>query len=179
MSTRRRNAYRKSREAGLNPSGVKERRFEEPGPAATDCEHRFTTGPAKERQPVEGHVPVAVVMEILAGEYDESAGGEALCRAAARLAEETGLIHRYRSVWDAEADDPVGNLPPLIFDRSQCLELIKYHQRKGNMGNLQKETERLRLIEGRLLLGSAPRANVRITESDLRKLEEFIKESGF
>ena len=64
-----------------------------------------------------------------------------------------------------------------FFDRRQSLELIRYHESKGNREALDKEKDKLEQIEGRLLLGT--NAPARITEEDLEILENFIKESGF
>jgi len=120
---------------------------------------------------------VAVIMEILAREYEDSVQGEALCRAALRLAEESGFIEKARARWDAEETDLSGRLSVLLYDRRQSLELIRYYENKGNREALKRETDKLRQIEGRLLLGGA--SPVRITEEDLEEMERYIKECGF
>lgn len=122
-------------------------------------------------------IPVAAVLKILAGELESGGQEDTLCRTAVRLAEEGGIIAGCRSKWDAAQEDPAGSLPVYLFDRRQCLELIQYHQNKGNSEALNKEIAKLRLLEGRLLLGQSP--PLRITDEDLEKLEEFIRESGF
>ncbi|BAF58636.1 MAG: hypothetical protein HPY89_06975 [Pelotomaculum sp.] len=125
----------------------------------------------------EGYLPVAVVLEIMAREYDDSAQGEALCRAALQVAEEGGVIEHYRARWNSEEPGRTGRLSLLLYDRRQCLELIRYHEIKGNLEALRKEKEKLKVIEGRLLLGGVPPA--KITEEDLEELERYIKECGF
>lgn len=126
---------------------------------------------------VEGGLPLAVVLEILAGEFEEGKQGDALCRAAVRLAEECGAMDVYRARWDAAQKDQAGHSSAHLFDRCQSLELLRYHQKKGNMEALKKETDKLRIIEGRLLFGQS--SPLKITDEDLEKLEEFIRESGF
>ncbi len=125
----------------------------------------------------EGRLPFAVILEILAAEYEEGRLGEALCRAAVRLAEESGEIDAYRARWDEAQEDPSGSRSIYLFDRRQAMELIRYHQNKGNREALKKEKGKLIIAEGRLLLGQSP--SLKITDDDLDKLEEFIRESGF
>ena len=134
--------------------------------------------PALEKQAGEnGYIPVALVLEMLSKEYVEGGPGEALCRVAVGLAEESGMIAVYRAKWDALQDDASGNLPVHLFDRRQSQELIRYHQSKGNKEALKREKDKLETIEGRLLLGQS--SPLKITSEDLEKLEDFIKYSGF
>lgn len=134
--------------------------------------------PVLEKQAAkEGGLPLSVVLEILAGEYEEGKQGEALCRVAVRLAEESGEISSYRARWDAAQEGPADSRSIHLFDRRQAMELINYHQNKGNRQALQKEKDKLMITEGRLLLGQSP--SLKITEDDLEKLEEYIKQSGF
>lgn len=136
--------------------------------------------PAKilEKEPVkEGYLPITVILEILAREYEDSPAGKVLCRVAARMAEESGVLDKYRARWDTEETDLSSRLSMAFFDRRQSLELIRYHESKGNREALDKEKDKLEQIEGRLLLGT--NAPARITEEDLEILENFIKESGF
>lgn len=134
--------------------------------------------PAVEKQAVEnGYIPVAIALEILAKEFEAGGQEESLCRAAVGLAEESGVIANYRAKWDMSQDEPAEHLPIFLFDRRQSLELIGYHQSKGNKEALKREKERLKIIEGRLLLGQS--SPLKITSEDLNKLEDFIKESGF
>ncbi len=134
--------------------------------------------PALEKRAGEnGCIPVALVLEMLAKEYVEGGPGEALGRVALRLAEESGLITSYRAKWDALQDDTSGSLPVYLFDRRQSLELIRYHQSKGNKEALLREKDKLEAIEGRMLLGQS--SPLKITSEDLEKLEDFIKYSGF
>ena len=132
-----------------------------------------TVGTAKSQ----GSLPVAVVLELIAREYNGGAQEEALCRVALRLAEESGLIESYRARWDEAASNPTGPRSSLLFDRNQCLELINYFKSSGNMDKLPQEKKKLAQLEGRLLLGGG--APTRITNEDLDKLEDFIKQSGF
>ena len=134
--------------------------------------------PALEKRAGEnGCIPVALVLEMLAKEYVEGGPGEALGRVALRLAEESGLIASYRAKWDALQDDPSGSLPVYLFDRRQSLELIGYHRSKGNKEALTREKNKLRTIEGRLLLSQS--SPLKVTSEDLEILEEFIRENGF
>ena len=125
----------------------------------------------------EGCLHVTAAIKILAGELASGGHEDTLCRAAVRLAEEGGIIDSCRSKWDAEQENAAGQSSAYLFDRRQCLELIRYHQNKGNNEALKKEKDKLRILEGRLLLGQKP--PLKITEEDLEKLEEFIRESGF
>lgn len=171
MSTRRRNAYMKYRKGPARESRAPEKDIEQ-----IPAEERQTRAASEGEHPgAGGYLPVAVVMEILAREYSDNPD-RSLCRAALRLAEESGAIKKYRLIWDNEESSP-GPLSSLLFDRNQCLELIKYHEKKGGLEALKRETEKLRQIEGRLLLGGVPQAKV--TNEDLARLEEFIKEHGF
>lgn len=124
-----------------------------------------------------GYIPVALVLEMLTKEYVEGEQGEALCRAAMRLAEESGMITAYRVKWDALQEDPAGSLPVYLFDRRQSLELIGYHRSKGNKDALTREMNKLMIIEGRLLLSQS--SPLKVTGEDLEILEEFIRENGF
>jgi hypothetical protein len=125
----------------------------------------------------ENCLPVATAIKILAGELQSGGHEDTLCRAAVRLAEEGGIIAGCRAQWNAAQEGPAGCLPIYLFDRRQCLELIRYHQNKGNSAALKKEINKLVILEGRLLLGQSP--PLKVTEEDLAKLEEFIRESGF
>ena len=172
---RRRSANRKFKEK--HRPEQRHTAVEQPAPALAE-EVLRQEAPIRERQAgKEGGLPLAVVLEILAGEFEEGRQGDALCRAAVRLAEECGEIEGYRARWDAAQEDPAGSRPAYLFDRRQALELIRYHQNKGNREALQKEKDKLRIAEGRLLLGQSP--PLKITGGDLEKLEEFIRESGF
>ncbi len=145
---------------------------------ATKAESRSPGPAASEKQPGQsGYIPVALALELLAKEYVEGGQGEALCRAAVRLAEESGMLAAYRSRWDAQQDEPAASLPVYLFDRRQSLELIGYYRNKGNKEALTREMNKLMVIEGHLLLGQS--SPLRITSEDLDKLENFIKESGF
>jgi hypothetical protein len=179
MTARRRIAHAKSK--GFVQSRDERREIPDRPPApeeVKDTLHSLEQQSESAGRPVKGEaLPLAVVLEILAREYEDSVQGEALCRAALRLAEESGAIENYRAGWEAEETNLSGRLSVLLFDRSQSLELIRYHQKKGNLEALQREREKLRLIEGRLLLGGASPA--RITEEDLEELERYIKECGF
>lgn len=125
----------------------------------------------------ENRLPLAVILEIMAAEYEEGTSGDALCRAAVRLAEESGEIDVYRARWDAAQEDSTGSRSIYLFDRRQAMELIRYHQNKGNREALRKEKDKLKIAEGRLLLGQSP--PLKITDDDLEKLEEFIRGHGF
>lgn len=125
----------------------------------------------------ENRLPLAVILEILAAEYEEGTSGDALCRAAVRLAEESGEIGAYRARWDAAQEDSTGSRSIYLFDRRQAMELIRYHQNKGNREALKMEKDKLKIAEGRLLLGQSP--PLKITDDDLEKLEEFIRGHGF
>lgn len=131
---------------------------------------------AESNLPGKGYLPVAVVIEILSKEYEGGAAGEALCRAALRAAEEGGVIEDYRAKWDAE-EESTGHGSPLLYDRRQSLELIRYYENKGNLAALEKEKEKLHLIEGRLLLERT--SQCKITDEDLEELEKYIRECGF
>lgn len=124
----------------------------------------------------ENCLPVAAAIKILAGELESGGHEDTLFRAAVRLAEEGGIIAGCRVEWDAEQENAAGQ-SSILFDRRQCLELIRYHQDKGNSAALKKEMNKMRILEGRLLLGQSP--PLRVTEEDLEKLEEFIRENGF
>lgn len=125
----------------------------------------------------EGCLHITAAIKILAGELASGGHEDTLCRAAVRLAEEGGIIDSCRAGWDAEQENAAALSSTYLFDRRQCLELVIYHQNKGNNEELKKEKDKLRILEGRLLLGQKP--PLRITEADLEKLEEFIRESGF
>ncbi|MBP7332879.1 MAG: hypothetical protein KBA08_11415 [Firmicutes bacterium] len=176
---RRRRASRKFKEA-YQPE--KQRRIEAEQPAASKLAGE---GPSQEKparaeknQAVKtSGLPLAVILEILATEYEDGRQGDALCRAAVRLAEESGEIAGYRARWNEAQEDLSGSLSIHLFDRRQAMELIRYHQNKGNREALKKEEDKLRLAEGRLLLGQS--RPLKITGDDLEKLEEFIRESGF
>lgn len=194
MPVRRRSASRKAREHA-RPPGVETRPAAAPArdeageaapqatPLVAKCSHDFQE--SKPALPLavnrdagrDGSLPLAVVLEILAGEYQDSVQGEALCRAAVRLAAESGVLDRYRARWDDEETDLSGRRSVLLFDRRQCLELIEYHRNKGNQAALQREKDKLLKLEGRLLLGAA--SPVQITDDDLEELERYIKECGF
>lgn len=139
----------------------------------------YQENPAREKQvEKEGCLPLSVILEILAAEYEEGKQGDALCRAAVRLAEESGEIEAYRARWDAaQEEDSSSSRSIYLFDRRQAMELIRYHQNKGNREALQKEKDKLLIAEGRLLLGQSP--PLKITGEDLEKLEEFIRDHGF
>lgn len=176
---RRRRASRKFKQA-CQPE--KQRRIDAEQPAASKLagEEPVQEKPARaeEDQAVKtSGLPLAVILEILATEYEDGRQGDALCRVAARLAEESGEIAGYRARWDEALEEPSGNLSIYLFDRRQAMELIRYYQNKGNREALKKEEDKLRLAEGRLLLGQSQ--PLRITSDDLEKLEEFIRESGF
>jgi len=93
-----------------------------------------------------------------------------------RLAEAGGIIDSWRASWDAEQENAAGQ-SSVLFDRRQCMELIRYHQDKGNNEAMKKEKDKLGIFEGRLLLGQSP--PLKVTDEDLEKLEEFIRENGF
>lgn len=177
MAARRRNAHRKTREYAT-PSGERpEAPGGQPGLVPEDRCHcnEQQTG---DGQPGHGEtLPVAVILEILAQEYEDSVQGEALCRAALRLAEESGHIEKARAGWDAEETNLSGSLSVLLYDRRQSLELIRFYEKKENREALKREKDKLRQIEGRLLLGGV--SPVKITEEDLEELERYIKECGF
>ncbi|MFX4262402.1 hypothetical protein ACOBQJ_09375 [Pelotomaculum propionicicum] len=138
----------------------------------------YQVNPVRDKQAgIEGCLPLAVILEIMATEYEEGKQGDALCRAAVRLAEESGEIASYRARWDAAQEDSSGSQSIYLFDRRQAMELIRYHQNKGNREALQKEKDKLKIAEGRLLLGQSP--PLKITGDDLEKLEEFIRGHGF
>ena len=176
MTIRRRNVSRK-----LKEKYQQEKKPDipvEPLETGTEGKGRSQEPAALEKQSGQnGYIPVALVMEMLAKEYVEGGQGEALCRAAVRLAEESGMIAAYRAKWDALQDDPAGSLSIYLFDRRQSLELIGYHRSKGKKEALTREKNKLRIIEGRLLLGQS--SPLKITGEDLEKLEEFIRENGF
>lgn len=178
---RRRNANRKIKEKH-QPDKQQRIKSELTEPESEGKKLSQETIPAK-KQAVEEQawkencLPLAVILEILAGEYEEGRQGDALCRAAVRLAEESGEIDSYRTRWNAEQEDTGGSQSIYLFDRRQAMELIKYHQNKGNSAALKKEKDKLRIAEGRLLLGQSP--PLKITGGDLEKLEEFIRGHGF
>lgn len=149
----------------------------QPEPIAEEKNLRPETPVREEQAGKEGRLPLAVVLEILAEEYEEGGQGDALCRAAVRLAEESGEIEGYRARWDAAQEEQAVSLPVYLFDRRQAMELISYHRHKGNKQALQKEKDKLMIAEGRLLLGQSQ--PLKITSDDLEKLEEYIKQSGF
>jgi hypothetical protein len=124
-----------------------------------------------------GCIPITATLKILAGELESGGHEDTLCRTAVRLAKEGGIIDSCRSRWNAEQENAAGQSSTYLFDRRQCLELIRYHQNKGNNEALKKEKTKLIILEGRLLLGQTP--PLKITEEDLDKLEEFIRENGF
>ena len=130
----------------------------------------------QEVKPTSG-LPLAVVLEILATEHEDGALGNALCRVAVRLAEESGEINDFRARWNIAQENPSGSQSTYLFDRRQSIELIHYHRNKGNREALKKEEAKLQIIEGHLLLGQS--SPLTITGDDLEKLEEFIKEHGF
>lgn len=169
MATRRRNVHSRPKEHG-RPEAARTR-------VGPDSVYNSDSGaPAADNGPPgrEGYLPVSVVMEILAGEYRGCAQGEALCRAALRLAEEGGVLDNYRAKWDAGEAGP----PALLYDRRQSLELVRYYEKKeGSHAALSKEREKLRQIEGRLLLDRTSPA--KLTEVDLEELERYIRENGF
>lgn len=164
MTARRRSVHRKQN----IPEGNQEQR---------DLEASRRPSPTGETAKSQGTLPVAVVLEIIAQEYTRGAQEDVLCRVALRLAEESGQLESYRARWEEEGNAPGGLRSSLFFDRNQCLELINYYKSTDRMERLQQEKEKLAQIEGRLLLGGG--APTRITNADLDKLEDFIKESGF
>lgn len=175
MTARRRNARLRQMD-GCGRNGGNERQKELPG---RDSRPETGSGPsaAGGAPKIRESLPVAVVLELIAREYSGDARDEALCRAALRVAEESGQIEFYRARWDEEESAPAGIRSSLLFDRNQCLELVNYYKSSGRMEKLQQEKAKLAQIEGRLLLGGG--SPTRITNEDLNKLEEFIKESGF
>lgn len=176
MTIRRRRACR-SIKINVEPSGyVPQTAAARPAPPPVTPAYHATPQETKKHS-VESSLPLAVILEILAREYEESGQGEALCRVALRLAEESGAIENYRKRWDEEETNLSGRFSMLLYDRNQCLELIRYHKNKGNKDALQRESDKLRLIEGKLLLGTS--SPVRITDEDLELLEQYIKECGF
>lgn len=177
MTARRRQAGRKYKEYTPPAWERREKPAGQPVPLPDDSSPGTEQRPEINKTAGVDCLPVAAVLKILAEEYGDGERGEALCRAALRIAEEGGVIENYRSRWDAEETDLSSRLSVLLFDRRQCLELIRYYQTKGNREALQREKDKLREIEGRLLLGGA--SPVRITEEDLEELERYIKECGF
>jgi hypothetical protein len=147
-----------------------------PDPESGDKNPYLETPVLDKQAEQEGCLPIAVVLKILAGELVTGGHEDTLCRAAVRLAEEGGIVDSCRSRWNAEQENATGQ-SSIILDRRQCLELIWYHRDKGNSEALKKEKAKLRILEGRLLLGLTP--PLKITDEDLEKLEEFIRESGF
>ncbi|NLJ75919.1 MAG: hypothetical protein GX325_01495 [Peptococcaceae bacterium] len=133
--------------------------------------------PQKKQEVKPAGLPLTVVLEILAAEYEDGALGNALCRVAVHLAEESGEIADFRARWDVEQENPSGSQSTYLFDRRQAMELIRYHQNKGNREAQKKEEEKLLIVEGRLLLGQS--TPLKITNDDLEKLEEFIRGHGF
>ncbi|MDD2553998.1 MAG: hypothetical protein PHP51_05450 [Desulfotomaculaceae bacterium] len=174
---RRRSANRKFKEKH-QPEKQRRVEAEQPSPKLEGEKPCQGNSDRVEKQAAkESDLPLAVILEILATEYGDGRQGDALCRAAVRLAEESGEITGYRARWDEAQEDSAGNNSAYLFDRRQAMELIRYHQNKGNSEALNKEKDKLRIAEGRLLLGQSP--PLRITDDDLEKLEEFIKGHGF
>ncbi|NLI13641.1 hypothetical protein [Pelotomaculum propionicicum] len=174
--SRRRSANRKFK-GKHQPEKQQSMTSKQPG-MELESKDLYQENPVREKQAEkEGCLPLAVILEILAAEYEEGRQGDALCRAAVRLAEESGEIASYRARWDAAQEESSGSQSIYLFDRRQAMELIRYHQNKGNGEALKKEKEKLIIAEGRLLLGQSP--PLKITGDDLKKLEEFIRESGF
>ena len=176
MAARRRSSLRRQKSTVRTPEGQPAA----PGaPSQLISEDRIqhTDIQAEKQLPKEGYLPVTVILEILAREYEDSAAGKVLCRVATQIARESGVLDKYRARWDLEETDLSGRLSMVLFDRRQSLELIRYHESKKNLEALDKEKAKLEQIEGRLLLGG--KAPARITEEDLEILENFIKESGF
>jgi hypothetical protein len=173
--TRRINLNRKFKEKH-QPLGHLDINKAAPDQESGDKNHYQETPVLDKQAGQEGFLPVTLVLKILARELDSGGQEDTLCRAAVRLAEEGGIIAGCRSRWDAAQENAAGQ-SSILFDRRQCLELIRYHQNKGNSAALKKELNKLIILEGRLLLGLSP--PLRVTEEDLEKLEEFIRESGF
>ncbi|MDD4238962.1 MAG: hypothetical protein PHT62_10485 [Desulfotomaculaceae bacterium] len=175
MTARRRSAHRKPMEDSSMPGRNQERK----DLPVRDCglEVKTRPSPTEGQTKSQGSLPVTVVLEIIGQEYREGAQEEALCRVALRLAEESGQIESYRARWDEADSAPAGLKSALLFDRNQCLELINFFKSSGRTEKLQQEKVKLAQLEGRLLLGGE--AQTRITDEDLDKLENFIKESGF
>jgi len=132
--------------------------------------------PPENTRPEPGYLPVTAVIEILSGEYEAGITGEALCRAAVRVAGEGGVLEKFRSRWNAEAETS-GYESPLLDDRRRSLELIRYYESKGDLAAVKKIQGELVLTEGRLLLERA--SPLKISAGDLERLENFIKEYGF
>ncbi|NQS75566.1 MAG: hypothetical protein HQP61_03830 [Peptococcaceae bacterium] len=133
--------------------------------------------PQKKQEVKPSGLPLTVVLEILAAEYEDGPLGNALCKVAVHLAEESGEIASFRARWDVAQENPSGSQSTYLFDRRQAMELMRYHRNKGNKEAQKKEEEKLLMVEGRLLLGQS--TPLRITNNDLEKLEEFIKDHGF
>jgi len=175
MTARRRNAHRKHMENSGTPGanrGPGEQPIRLSTPEADNTPSQTGGTPIGQ-----GSLPFTIVLDIISREYSGGAREDILCRIALRLAEESGLIETYRSRWDEEESAPTGLRSSLLFDRSQSLELINYYKSKGNLDKQRQEKGKLALIEGKLLLGGG--SPTQITNEDLDKLEEFIKESGF
>ena len=181
MVTRRRPSHRKSKKTRLPspaPFEGEEKQVLQVSGEAENQEQPVRDEPVREQPPaLTTTMPVAVILEILAREYSRDAQGEALCRAAAGIAEESGLLEHYRNLWETEETNLSGNQAYLLFERRQCLDLIDFYKSKNNQPALEKELAHLRLLEGRLLLGDSQPSG--ITDEDLAKLEEFIKYTGF
>ena len=181
MATRRRSPHRKPKKTPFSSRSHPEAEGKPVLPGSgrlEDTPEKSAAGlrPLKETT----NLPVAVVIEVLAREYtQDSQAAETLCRAAAGIAEESGLLKHYRAIWDAEETDLSADQAFLLFDRRQSLDLINFYKSKDNQSALNKELAKLRQIEGRLLLDVARPSGTGITDEDLEKLEEFIKYSGF
>jgi hypothetical protein len=176
MVTRRRSSHHKSKKTHLPPPACLE--GEEKQVLQVSGESERQEKPVRDQPPaLTTSVPVSVIMEILAREYAQDAQGEVLCRAAVCIAEESGLLEHYRTLWETEETNLSGNQAYLFFERRQCLDLIDFHKSKDNQPALEKELAHLRQLEGRLLLGMSQPTG--ITDEDLEKLEEFIRYSGF
>ena len=173
--TRRINVNRKSKKKH-QPLGQLDIKKAAPDPESGDKNYYQETPVLDKQAGQEGCLPVAAILKILAGELDAGGQEGTLCKAAVRLAEVGGIIDSCRARWDAEQENAAGQ-SSVLFDRRQCLELIRYHQDKGNNEAMKKEKDKLGIFEGRLLLGQSP--PLKVTDEDLEKLEEFIRENGF
>ncbi|MDD4334185.1 MAG: hypothetical protein PHY77_01090 [Desulfotomaculaceae bacterium] len=174
---RRRKANRKFKEI-YQPEKQRHIEAELPASKLEEEQPRQEKPVCTEKRAVTGSgLPLAVILEILTAEYEDGKQGDALCKAAVRLAEESGEIAAYRARWDEDQEESSGSQSAYLFDRCQAMELIRYHQNKGNKEALKKEKDKLQITEGRLLLGQS--SPLKITDDDLEKLEEFIKGHGF
>jgi hypothetical protein len=151
------------------------RSAEQAGPETAGCGDNLTA-PENSTRPQPGYLPVTAVIEILSGEYEAGITGEALCRTAVRVAGEGGVLEKFRSGWDAEAEAP-GRKSPLLDDRRRSLELLRYYKSKGDPAAVKRTEGELALTEGRLLLEKP--VPLKISDGDLERLENFIKEYGF